>query len=334
MARDFGSYASGELRYSYDWAKFPQTSGTTGTPVTENVTRTNGYLFSLASGPRFGRLGWNVGYDWVDSAGGTGGDQNLQRLHSDLGYLVTPHIGPYARVGFIKTTFPGSTDRDNGLTWCLGGLWNPSPLTSLAGCYGKAPFGDNLYGLFSHQFRHTTWQVSYTNSLSNGAVDVANRLPFTLNPLTGELTSNIAKQSSVGTANFLTPSSEVFVDRLAQGTFRFESGRSKYDLSLVYEKQEPVQSGAQAQTTSGIAATWLWQWSPRIDAGVDGGWQRVKAGSPSTSSDIWYVGLRISRQLTEASTVLVSYTYAEQASDVAENNYRQNTVMLQLSLRY
>lgn len=149
----FRGLATGELRY------------------TRNTVDSGGKLLSvhsdemevlLSGEPRAGGWSWNASHDVRRTQDSKLMPVRMQRSSVGLRYPFSSKWAATASGGVEKEGYISTTGKaPEGRFWSLGGVWTPSPRTSVAFSTGKRFFG-TTYSLDANFLqRHTNWQLSY-----------------------------------------------------------------------------------------------------------------------------------------------------------------------------
>lgn len=195
--QNFGGWAKALLRYRYNDAGFGQD---------QFDSQTQTITFNLDSGPKFGRLGWNLAYSYQQQDGqqsdnGIQDDENnnlqggvnteQESVSGQLNYRLGNTWTLLAEAGYENNT--GYTDNRNGSYWGLGAQWTPSRFYSLTGLYGlnfneiavqwtpsprtnlqvsrtykEVGVSPGVYweGSLNYKARHSIWSASYTQEVT------------------------------------------------------------------------------------------------------------------------------------------------------------------------
>lgn len=128
----------------------------------------NGTLNVNVSNPTAGSLlGWSVDYSRSDT-GYQGDQRNVSdnSLTGTLTYRVSPQFSVHATAGRESNTYR-SSEEDSGTTKSFGFNWSPTPRTSISGTRGDHVYGDTYDFRFSHRRPLSSWDLSYSRSISS-----------------------------------------------------------------------------------------------------------------------------------------------------------------------
>lgn len=159
LTHAFGNVATGLLRYTRDSVDgddvigFRQTGGDT---VSAN----------LSSGTAFRTVGWSMNYYKQELEGDRYGDSSSESASATLRYIISHRLSLTANVGYDRNEFEGLGGGDAGASWSAGFIWTPSLRTSLQASAGRHYYGNTATLLGSHRSRHTTWNISYGDTIT------------------------------------------------------------------------------------------------------------------------------------------------------------------------
>ena len=154
----FRSLATAELRY------------------TRNTVDSGGDLLSvhsdeaqllLSGEPRAGGWTWNASYDVRRTQDSKLANQRMERGSVGLRYPFSSKWAATASAGAEKEGYETRSGKaPQGRFWSLGGVWTPSPRTSVAFSTGRRFFGRTYSLDASFVQRHTSWQASYGEDIT------------------------------------------------------------------------------------------------------------------------------------------------------------------------
>ncbi|MBK1672774.1 TIGR03016 family PEP-CTERM system-associated outer membrane protein [Ectothiorhodospira shaposhnikovii] len=310
----FGSFATGEVRYT--WDKVDYQSG----DITRNNSENQRIQATLNSGPRFTTVGWGLSYSWDESTYDDGTDVTLESLEALVRLNLSSQFSVYAAGGQERNDYNravGNAEPDDTF-WRAGFTWLPGPRTSLDAFYGERFFGDT-YGLtFSHRFRHATWRVGYSESITSlsriefvpiGFIVVGDELLLVLDP---QLVPDayIAKRLDVSVSG----------------------QRSRLSWGLAATREERFyQTDRGDQEIHSFNANLGWQVAPRTQATLSSRWQRSDYDLDSRKDDLWNLGIGLNRTLGPSTSASLQYRYQERDSNQDGFDYQENRVTATLS---
>ncbi|WP_180979570.1 TIGR03016 family PEP-CTERM system-associated outer membrane protein [Janthinobacterium sp. AD80] len=289
----------------------------------------------------------------------------MQRSSAGLRYPISSKwsataSGGMEREGYVST----SGQAPQGRFWSLGGVWTPSPRTSVAFSTGKRYFG-HTYSLDAHFLqRQTNWQLSYNENITSmpeqffrlGDRDAANLLDQLWRGLfPNPLDRRLRIDAFLRYANSLGPE---------RGAINYFSHRYflQKQLSLTMARATPkstVVAGftaldRTAQTASGIDSGllpgvdfgsedrtrqlagnlgWSWQASSRSSMTLNAGYASVRSLSVPRRDSNATVAAGYSRVLQRKVTASIDVRHTRHSS-TRGGNYRENSVSATLNMRF
>ncbi|WP_412851843.1 TIGR03016 family PEP-CTERM system-associated outer membrane protein [Ectothiorhodospira shaposhnikovii] len=300
----FGSFATGELRYAWDKVDY-QSGG-----ITSNNSENQRIQATLNSGPRFTTVGWTLSYSWDESTYDDGTDVTLESLEALVRLNLSPQFSVYAAGGDERNRYnraAEAADPDDTF-WRAGFTWLPGPRTSLDAFYGER-FFDDTYGLtFSHRFRHATWQVNYSESITS-----------------------LARANAANGGGNLPDDTDTYISKRL--TISASGQRSKLSWGGAASREERLYQteGRGDEDISSVSANLGWRVAPRTQATLSSQWQRSDYDRDSRKDDLWNVGLGLSRTLGANTSAAIEYRYQERDSNQDDFDYQENRVTATLS---
>jgi uncharacterized protein (PEP-CTERM system associated) len=252
---------------------------------------TNELRAGIKSGTAFGKIGWSADYFAENTKySSAGGETNNQKLDAGVSYRVAPRLRLLGNLGYEEFNSDSLNDKQQGASWSVGTLWQPTNRSSLQATAGHRFFG-NSYGLnLSHRTRRTTWNLTYSEAVNSTrseldlARDVRNQLDLFLraggvtDPIergrqVDALVSRIADQSVIFT-------NQVFLQKRLQGsviwelprhTFVFSGFGSTRDVDTIGGRRSVLFGNSDFNISrlikeTGASATWSWQFMPKTSA--------------------------------------------------------------------
>ncbi|MCG5501052.1 TIGR03016 family PEP-CTERM system-associated outer membrane protein [Ectothiorhodospira lacustris] len=304
----FGSFATGELRYAWDQVDY-QSGGITG-----NNSENQRIQASLNSGPQFTTVAWTLSYSWDESTYDDGTDVTLESLEALVRLNISPQFSVYAAGGEERNEYnraAGTVDPDDNF-WRAGFTWLPGPRTSLDAFYGER-FFDDTYGLtFSHRFRHATWQVNYSESITS--------LARAFTPVEDEFDDD---------AN-LPDGTDAYISKRLNISVAGQRSKLSWGLAAALEERL-YQTDRGDQEINSVSANLGWRVAPRTQATLSSQWQRSDYDLDSRKDDLWNVSLGVSRTLGPSTSATLQYRYQERDSNQEGFEYQENRITATLS---
>ena len=315
--------------------------------------------------PRGNGWTWNASHEARRSEDSKLAAMRMERSSAGLRYPFSSKwsataSGGTEREGYVST----SGKAPQGRFWSLGGVWTPSPRTSVAFSTGKRFFG-HTYSLDAHFLqRQTNWQLSYSENITSmpaqflrlGDRDAAKLLDQLWRGLfPNPLDRRLRIDAFLRYANSLGPE---------RGAINYFSHRYflQKQLSLTVARATPKSTliggftalDRTAQTASGIDSGllpdvefgsedrtrqlagnlgWSWQASSRTSMTLNAGYASVRSLSVSRRDSNATVSAGYSRVLQPKLTASIDVRHTRHAS-TRGGNYRENSVSATLNMRF
>jgi hypothetical protein len=264
--------------------------------------------------------------------------------HEDITYSSQTISGA---PGFLEANgalLPTYTYRDvpgisiHDLTWRFGGIWTPSPDSSLTIGYGHQN-GYNSISADGHfqATARTLLTVSYSSVLGTQLEYLQNRLNLAGTNGTGALINAQTGGPLFGATNALAAQDGVYrTDELNVGS-RTTFERDIIAFGLLLAKQTSSQSTATPSSSKSVSATWLHQMRPDMttSAAISFAIQDHTIGNAGSSnagnSTSIVASLAWQYQISDTLSANVRYSFLEQQSPIAVYSLFQNMLILGIS---
>jgi uncharacterized protein (PEP-CTERM system associated) len=342
LTHRFDGFGTAELRYTVSDTNFSgtQTGGLAppGFAVQNTSTLTNEATASFSTGDNFGRFQARLLLDAAQSSGTgvfNGSSQTVELI--DMGYAVTRAITATGTIGHEQLRFGGiPATRIDDLVWSVGARVTPSPDATLALSYGHrngvtAPSASLIYNLTGR----TTLSVSYSESISTAAQNIANNLSIsdvnqfgqTIDSRTGIplLLSNpvLGLQSGVFNSKQLTATATTAWERDQVTALIYH-----YENAVV--GQSTPGSGV-SQDTTGANLTWSRDLNPLTTANLGIGYARINLGAPTNISEgLLNAGFSVTYLLSSSLTGWASYSFLDRSSPQPQFRVASNVITVGL----
>ncbi|MFM2085949.1 MAG: hypothetical protein RLZZ237_818 [Pseudomonadota bacterium] len=150
--------------------------GTAELRYTRNTVSSSGDLLSMHSdevqmlfngAPRGAGWSWNASYDVRRTQDSKLAPQRMERASVGLRYPLNSRWSATASAGQEQEGYASSTGQDTqGRFWTLGGVWTPSPRTSVAVSIGRRFFGKTYSLDAAFRQRQTSWSAQYSEDIT------------------------------------------------------------------------------------------------------------------------------------------------------------------------
>ncbi|MSQ69342.1 MAG: TIGR03016 family PEP-CTERM system-associated outer membrane protein [Gammaproteobacteria bacterium] len=292
---------------------------------------------SLESGPNLERASWGLVFVRRETvARDAGDDSTLQSVFTEWGYQVNRQLQVIGRVGVEDNDYSGDRQQRHGAAWEVGGVFTPSPRTSLSARVGQLSFGTTKSFNFSHQARRFTLTGSYREQLNtSGQLLRSRRLfsrvdgfgkPVPVDP--GRNADLTLPVNSLGLTN------EVFINRNFTTGIAYQRRRDNFSLDI-YRLEQSSTSGNQNQENAiGTSGSWGHQISREMSAGLNINYQNRQVDTSNTTTDFYYLSPYLSYQLGPHVNSTLSYSWMDASSDDETNTYTENAVLGSLTYAF
>lgn len=245
----FGSTATGEVRFTRDSVD----SGFNGFGSSVGSTASA----SLASGPAFRDLGWNLSYNHQDLSNERAGKSTSENAVAGLRYRLIPRLMLTASAGYDDYRYATLGERTSGPSWSVGFAWTPSLRSTVEASVGHRYFGKTGSLAASHRTRHSVWSLDYSDQvittrsqfLLPAAIDTASMLDRLFS---ASFPDPVQRQQAIQAymaATGLPPTLADSINYLSnryirakqlRGAAIFRGARSSLTFSLFYDKRNAL----------------------------------------------------------------------------------------------
>ncbi|MBD8531322.1 MULTISPECIES: TIGR03016 family PEP-CTERM system-associated outer membrane protein [unclassified Massilia] len=160
LVQRFGNVASATLRYTHD--------SVDADDVNFGKSSSDSAAIDLVSGRAWRDIGWNLRYVRQNIDAERLGTTTSENALLGLSYRLHRTLKLTASGGYDSYDYeamPGN--RTAGTSWSGGFAWNPSARTAVQMSAGRHFLGKTGSLLATHRSRHTVWQASYSDSVTN-----------------------------------------------------------------------------------------------------------------------------------------------------------------------
>ena len=356
VQKRFGSFATGQARYSTGGAIFGDNAG--------SDLVSNAFTASLNSGPRFDDLSWALNYSLrqLDSSG-TSGNSTFERASATLGYALTRKFRVFGTYGEEWNDFLNASGAD-GSFYSVGFGWAPSRRTSIEASVGERYFGRTYSLSANHKMRATNFRVSYSEDVSDISQQLLQNSGGIYWVCGGRLISTPdfnspdpscagpfnRAQVTLGLTPFFPPSDLIAAGltdtALASGIYVIKNlnagvswSRSRLGLGLsVFDTQRIYQSVAAAEDhTQGVTGTVSYRLAPHTSANSSLSLTRnstVFPGIPSRQDDLMSLSLGVNHRFDKDLSGALTFRHTQRDSNAANSDYEENSISATANMRF
>lgn len=349
-----GSYAEGQLRYGIDRVS-------TDSDITSDA-ETNSYSAQLSSGRSFSRFTWGMNFSKQDMQRDSAPDSHRESSSAAARYRLLRTLNLLARGGYEQNEVTASEHFQNGGYWSAGAEWIPNRQLTVSATTGEnnrdadifwqptirshfhVGYQDRSVGLtpgsrwtgdISHYSRRSSWNLSYTEEVTNTQfLQLSGRQFFVLVDAEGKL----AVDPSTGLPvilvnNVFTLTNEEFLRKRFQGTVNWNVVKNQFMLSTFNETRVYQISNASEEVV-GANALWTLRFKPRTQSLLAGGWEHRNPVNTGVSDDLWYTSWALAHTFSQKTSANLEFRHTTRDGGVTNGDYQENRVTLQLSKRF
>ena len=317
------TFADMELRYSYDeqWNSDSDVSDSSRQAL----------AFNLNSGRDFAIFDWGLvgNYSKIDADDSDDGQSNNDELKSAdlrLGYRVNRKLRLRGSVGREWNDFNSVRSDVDGKRWDFGLTWTPNKRTTVAIGYGERFFGNTPTVDITYRRKKSVFTASYTKELTDARTlrseqGIYDEDPFgnPVDPVTGDPV-------------FAFPDDGQLVDERISFSWSRQGKRTTLTWSGDHSVQEPQSSREEVVfISSSIELTRQLTSKLSFDTSVD--WENQE-NELDEEFETWRFNMGLSRPVGSKSNISVRYTYTDRGSDLPEDGYEENRVILDYRINF
>ena len=179
----------------------------------------------------------------------------------------------------------------------------------------------------SYSGRRATWQASYDEDFTTTTqAQLAQQAVLVTDTVTGLPDTVPVPPPSLAVE-------EVFLSRRFQGSLGYLWRRTNAGLSLFAEERGFEITGENQRVYGGaLAASRTLSRNNTLDLGAE--MQRIRDSATSVDTTLWRAGVQFSRAVNRYVTGSLNYSYQQQQSDVAADDYTENRVTAGITVTF
>lgn len=320
----FGSFATGQARYTYGESRFTDVFS----------TRVNdGLYLNLDSGSRFNTVGWGLAYSKTN-VNSEIIDFSSESASGYLSYSYSPRLRFTLTGGYENYNVPTTRNVPEGEFWSVGVDFAPGPLTTLRASVGKRFFGDTRSFNLTRRSAHSTWLVNYSRDILNQEVVLPTLLvgflvdPVTGLPATDPVTGLPLAVQAVQFARF----SETFLTSGFDTSYVYDKGKSKITVAA-YDRVRDSQLRDLKINERGANALWNWRVFPRTAANFGLGLTQSQLEPLGRDDKFTYLTVGATHTLSPKSTASLTYRHQRRNSN-QDVDYNENSLAFFVNMRF
>ncbi|MCC6710526.1 MAG: TIGR03016 family PEP-CTERM system-associated outer membrane protein [Gammaproteobacteria bacterium] len=294
IEHNFGAVGSMQLGYEHQIIdRAPTGNGVeivppNGFDIGSSSSVEDGVNINLKSGSITGRMPVSFSAEARDVKFETGNSRKFRNAQSNLSYVFNREFTLRGTGGYDANTYGSQQGSSNGVFWSVGGVWTPSPRTSVEFDWGDRYFGKTVNAAARHT--HRRWRFDFTYSTS---VTTANQFErglilvplFDINgaPIFDPVTSGqIFVPVDSPNAN-----DDVFLETRTGAGLAYTLRRGLLSLRYFEAKRESELNNG-TNRTRGVTFDWNHRIRPRLSTNLSAMWRNNEQGSGSSGSGHYY----------------------------------------------
>lgn len=242
-----------------------------------------------------------------------------------LGHQINRQWQANGTLGYEWNDIQTNNDDDtDGLAWSVGARWTPTPRTTVNMSMGDRFFGYTPALDISHERKRSVFSASYKKTITFDR-DI--------------LTEGNEFNQSIGNFSAQNSQSPIIDERFTLG-YSYNGRRAKINFIGSHSDQTQEDNG-QKSTFDNVALTYSPLLSKRFSVSATIAWNSSEPRSQfgdafndfTNKTEAWITNVSITRPLNYRTSVSLNYTYTDQQSDTALNEYQENRIMATLNIR-
>ena len=317
------SFADMQLRYSYDeqWNSDSDVSDSSRQAVS----------FNLNSGRDFAIFDWGLvgNYsktDTDDSDGGQSNDDELKSADLHLGYRINRKLRLRGSVGREWNDFDSVHSDVDGKRWDFGATWTPNKRTTIDIGYGERFFGNTPTVDISYRRKKSVFTASYVKELTDARTLRSEQGLFDEDPFGNPI------DPITGDPIFAYPDDGQIVDERVSFSWSRQGKRTTLTWSGDHSTQQPQSSREEVVfISSSLELSRRLTSKLSFDTSVD--WENQE-NELDEEFETWRFNMGLSRPLGSKSNISLRYTYTDRDSDLPDDGYEENRVILNYRINF
>ena len=310
-------------------------------------SETNQFGLSLSSGRHFDRFIWSGQYSKSDVSRISAMDSTRENSVVNMRYRVIPGLSVLAKAGYENNDYETTRAIVNGTYSSAGFSWTPSENISLDATYGNrnkdanfiwspiirttlsvgyqdravgANTGSVWSGKLQHRTRHTAWQASYVEDVTN-----LQRIDFI-----GQTTTTSQSNPVV---NVFSLTDEEFLRIHRDFSCTINSSKSTLGITA-YTESRDYQLSRASEDLLGAGTDLEWRFAARTRLNFEVGWQNRVFNINEREDDWWHATVGVTNDLSTDVKISAEYGYTERLSSLREFAYRENRLLFNIIMNF
>lgn len=324
----FGNWLETESRTSFDFTQSESDEITN--------TQSSGSTFTVNSGNRFSVFTFGGTFDRTKEVRESGEPRSISTtLNTNYRFQVSRKLSLISSVGWETIDDPSLTEEPNGPIWEVGFSTQPSSRTSFELTVGDR-FETTTIGMnASYRFSsRSNMSASYTETITTSQEQLNEDLSFVVTDAAGQ-------QIDLRTGDIFDPSASelgfqtsLFRQKILSVNFSTSRRRGNYSGGLSWERRKTDSTGI-LERVIGMNLLASRTLSSRLSASVSTSLNFTDRGTADQREDIDHTLTgSLTYRLMENTNAALSYSRSQTKSTEGSNNFRDNTVTVNLTRNF
>ena len=337
----FGSFADGELRYTFNQVLSNGNGSSGGSLGSVNLSNstTNRVTLTAVSGNKFKNLLWVVVADGADTTFASDNDTSSRLLQASAEYRLNREFGLLGSVGFEKLTdptfFPES--EPDGPIGSVGIKYTPGAHTSLVVNANHRYNNNFLTGSGTYQIGPmTSLHADYTDQVfTSSQSQFFGNVSFLTTDEFGNFIDSRTEQLFSLSKDDFGVENDAFRERNFDFGIHAVRGRNTFDASAFWQQRNVFATGEQ-DTAVGGAVGWKRQLSRITEMSLAARYsnQQFNGGLSDDHQQVFGVGGSFVYHMNESLDGVLTLNYTRQLADVSTNDFSETVISLGLQKRF
>ncbi len=318
--KNWERYATSDISYGYDEVKLSGGEDSTGNQIN----------FHLANGPKFTQYFWDLNYNYNETRYDSDSPDTTTKIaYVTLGYHYSRLLDLRIRLG--QEDYDDTVD--DGFGWTIGGNWHPSPRTSLDASWGERAFGRTAFLDFSHRHKRITWQVNYSDDVTNSRGQLIDNSQA-INDINANPDEN--QNSNINDINvpLATFNPNLRLTRRLTGSASYQFSKSTFTLSLYAERLYFDDADNKDNDNRGTSLDWGFRIGGKTSMNTRLSWDSLEDVTVNNTQNRTTLDWSLSRTFSPTLTGNIGYRYTNNDADLKTSEYDENRVFVNLSKSY
>jgi len=288
----------------------------------------------LSTGSRFSRMPIALTYVRNEEKFDSGAGNEQERYNAEISYVLNRKFRFNFEVGRESNSSNSGGNFDgSGLTWSVGGTFNPTPRTALNANFGERQFGSSSNFSFNHRMRRWVFGVQYKEDVRTRGQELRE---LVLVPTIDEfgnpvfdptLNSDILNPDDLSSINENSFTSENLSANIA-----YQGRRSSFSVSF-FDSSRTGSGNTMENTNRGVRSSVSRSLSRRLRIAMSILWRENESDSV-LNNKVLLLTPSVRYTLGPHTDLSVSYTYGDGGGPDIDDNYIENALSASVTLHY